>query len=368
MRITAVETYPVSLTMDKPVKMAHSHIAQSHNVLVKVTTDEGVVGWGEATSSPRVTGETQGGIVSAVRILGALITGENPLDRSSLWSRMSAAVYGNASAIGAIDIAVHDIAGKALGVPVHQLLGGAYRSEIQAMTTVGSGDPEADAKDAAEKYAAGLRWFKVKLGIADQETELDTVREVCAAVGSDAVICADANEAWTEAEAIAFIRALDGLPVRFLEQPIPQGDEAAMDRIATRVPVAICADEPIHSLRDIIRYAATAVGGVSLKLVKLGGITGVMRGAQLCEAHGMKINLAGKIAESTVAAAANIHCAAAIREVAWGVSPANQGVAVDVSKEPVRLVDGTFTVPSTPGLGIEVDEDRVEALATTDLW
>jgi muconate cycloisomerase len=154
---------------------------------------------------------------------------------------------------------------------------------------------------------------------------------------------------------VRFLQALAGLDVRFLEQPIPQGDLGAMIRVAQGSPIPICADQSVHSFSDIASFWRTGVAGVSLKFVKLGGITGVMKGAALCEALGLSINLAGKIAESSVATAANIQCAAAMPALDFGCSPGNQGISADVTTSPLTVVDGHYEVPTRPGLGIDVD-------------
>jgi L-alanine-DL-glutamate epimerase-like enolase superfamily enzyme len=129
-----------------------------------------------------------------------------------------------------------------------------------------------------------------------------------------------------------------------------------MIRVAHQSPIPICADQSVGSFDDILAFGRSGVAGVSLKLVKQAGITGVMRAASLCDTLGLAINLSGKIAESSVAAVANVHCAAAMHRVDFGASPANQGVARDVVTEPVQVVDGHFRVPTAPGLGIEIDE------------
>lgn len=362
MRITGVEPHPITLTLEEPVRMAHGVVATSHTVLVRVTTDQGVVGWGEGVAAPRLTGETQDGIVATLHRLAPVVVGEDPMRRAALWDRMMCSTSGTATAIGAIDIALHDIAGKALGVPVHQLLGGLFRKVIPCLVMIGSGDPPADADAMAKRQADGYRWFKVKLGLTDHALEAATMQSICAAAGPDTVVCADANGAWTETEAVDFVQRLAGMPVRYLEQPVSADDVGALVRVAERSPIPIGIDEGMHSLGDIVRLGPTAVAGVSLKLIKLGGITGVMRGALLCEAHGLAINLAGKVAESAISAAANLHCAAAMRDPAWGVSPANQGLVQDVSATPPAAVDGSYRVPQRPGLGVEVDEERLAAL------
>jgi len=220
---------------------------------------------------------------------------------------------------------------------------------------VGSGVPEDDIDAARTKYDAGFRWFKVKLGIGDIADELQTVTGIRQELPDDAVVCGDANQGWTEPQAIRFLQALEGHNIHFIEQPIAQGDHAAMLRVAQASPIPICADQSVHSFNDIASFWRTAVSGVSLKLVKLGGITGVMRGANLCEALGLSINLAGKIAESSVAAAANVHCAAAMRAIDFGTSPGNQGISGDVTTNPLAIENGHYRVPAGPGLGINVD-------------
>jgi len=364
MRITSITTYPITVGLTRPIQMAHVTITESHNVLVKIETDAGVTGWGEGVSALRLTGENQARIIGSVEFLSTLLIGEDPLSITRLWNRMTGAVHGNETAIGAVDMALYDIAGKAYGVPVHQLIGGAVRDVIPVLCLLGTGNPPADAADTSERVAAGYRWFKVKLGLAGQVAELETVAAVCEAAGPDSVVCADANEAWTEHQAVEFINRLGDLPVRFLEQPIPDGDPDAMVRVAQQVPIPICVDQSVHSLADIRRFGGTSVGGVSLKSVKLAGITGLMRGAHLCGRLGLEINLAGKIAETSIAAAANLHAASAMASIDWGVSPGNQGIDADVAQTMMSLVDGAFAVPQGPGLGVEVDEGRVAALGS----
>ncbi|MCY4424957.1 MAG: mandelate racemase/muconate lactonizing enzyme family protein [Acidimicrobiaceae bacterium] len=356
MRIVSVEAVPITVGLAKPVVMSHITVERSHNVLARVTTDNGLVGWGEGTEATDLTGDTQPAIAAAIEFIGPRLIGEDPLRRTALWWAMGRMMHANETAKGAIDMALHDIVGKHFGVPVVELLGGRARAAVPALTMVGSGDPDADVEAALAKHDAGFRWFKVKLGIGTIEAELETMRRVREALPADCVLSGDANQGWTEPEAVRFLRALDGLDIRFIEQPIPQGDHAAMVRVARGSPIPICADQSVHSHNDIVAFGRTGVAGVSLKLVKLGGITGVMRGAALCESLGLGVNLAGKIAESSVAAAANVHCAAAMRAVGFGCSPGNQGVSSDVSSDPLVAVNGEYPVPSGPGLGIDVDQ------------
>lgn len=340
--------------------MSNITIERSRNVVVKVTTTDGVVGWGEGVEALGITGENQRRMLASVDALGDRIIGADPLRRTDIWLGLTGSVYGNRTAIGAIDIALHDIAGRVYGVPVSALLGGASRQQVPALTLLGSGDRETDLAEFERRRDAGYRWFKLKVGIGEIDAEADTIREM-ADRHRDTVVCGDANGAWTEQQSARFLSRLDGSRVRFVEQPTM--DTAALVRLAERSPVALCADESARSLDDIVALGRTAVAGVSLKLIKHGGISGIMRGATLCDQMGLRINLAGKVAESSISAAANLHAAAAMSDTAFGCSPAHAGLTADVTGSPPALVDGVFAVPDGPGLGIDVDEDLIRSLA-----
>jgi muconate cycloisomerase len=229
---------------------------------------------------------------------------------------------------------------------------------------VGSGEPAADAEKLASRRDEGYQWFKIKLGMADAESELATLAKAAETVGDDGVVCGDVNEAWDEETAAAFLGRVDGERVRFIEQPVPREDRNALLRLAADSPVALCADESAGSLAAVAGFSGTAIGGVSLKLIKHGGMTGVMRGAAMCAVTGLGVNLAGKVIETSISAAANLHCAAAMDRVDYGCSPANQNVIQDVTESPVTVTHGSFEVPTGPGLGVEVDEDMVQSLLT----
>ena len=364
MRIENLEIHPITLTLRSPIPMANGVIESTGNVLVKLVTGDGLVGWGEGVEAPALTHQTQADIVADLQALTSVVVGSDPLRRNELWTRLTAVGPHATTAIGAIDIAVHDLVGKALGVPVHQLIGGMVRAEVPALTLVGSGEASADAEKLAQRHEAGFRWFKVKLGMASQDVELGTLAKAVELVGDDGVVCGDVNEGWTEAEAQRFLARLDGQRIRFIEQPVSRNDRDALLRLAEASPVKLCADESAGSLSAVIGFLGTAVEGVSLKLIKHGGVTGVMRGAAICASGGLSVNLAGKVIESSVSAAANLHCAAAMDRVDFGCSPANQGVVSDVTEEPIRVDRGVFAVPRGPGLGVDVDEALLAMLAS----
>jgi muconate cycloisomerase len=363
MPIVTMDVFPIELTLREPIPMSNGVITSTGNVVVRLMDGDGTVGWGEGVEAPALTGQRQADIVADLERLRPLIIGSDPTRITETWARAQRLLPTGTTALAAIDIALHDLVARALGVPVHRLLGGAIRDRVPALALVGSGRAEADAEKLEEWRAAGLTWFKVKLGMGPAETEWATLRRARDLVDADGVVCGDANEAWGEEEAIHFLNGVGDCDVRFVEQPVSRHDEAALHRVAAQSPVAICADESAGTLESVLRFSGSAVSGVSLKLIKHGGITGVMRGAAICATGGLEVNLAGKVVESSISAAANLHCAAAMETVDFGCSPANQGVLLDVTDSPVTVSQGTFAVPAGPGLGVDVDDEILRRLA-----
>ena len=361
-RIASLEVFPIRLRLREPIPMASGTIETSRNVIVKMTSEDGVVGWGEGVEAPALTGHSQTDIVRDVESIRDVVVGEDVSEIAEVWELVSRAFPGATTAAGAVDIALHDVVARSLGVPIHGLLGGAVRETVTALTLVGSGEPDADIEKLLERRAAGHTWFKIKLGMGPPDKELKTLRAAVDIAGPGGVVAADVNEGWSEIEATTFLSKLEGSGVRFVEQPVSRVDPALLLRVAKSSPVAICADESAGTLEDVAGFAGGPVRGVSLKLIKHGGITGVMRGAAFCARSGLEVNLAGKVIESSISAAGNLHCAAAMQSIEFGCSPANQGVITDVSHDPVTLERGVFAVPTGPGLGVEVDEDRVRSL------
>ena len=146
MRIEALEIHPITMTLRTPIPMSNGVIESTGNVLVKLVTDEGATGWGEGVEAPSLTHQSQADIVTDLEMLTPLVVGSGPMRRNEIWRRLTQAHPSAATAIGAIDIALHDLGGKVLDVPASQLLGGAVRDRVPALTLVGSGDPSGDAE------------------------------------------------------------------------------------------------------------------------------------------------------------------------------------------------------------------------------
>jgi L-alanine-DL-glutamate epimerase-like enolase superfamily enzyme len=366
MRIKTIEAIAISLPMIKPVVMAGEEVRQADNMLVRIEADGRLVGWGEAASAPTMTGETVAGMMAAVHHLSAALVGRDASDIEGALAAMDGRMYGNHGAKAAIEIALHDLVGRATGEPVHAMLGKKQRGRVPLLGVIGGGDYDGDLKDAAKKKAAGFTAFKIKVGIDAPTKDAARTRAICDVLGADALISADANQGFSTEEGIAFVRAVAGAGLDFFEQPVASHDLAGMAAVAAAASgIAIGADEGIHSADDIRRHhRRKAARGVSLKAIKLGGIRGVVDAARLCGRLGMSVNISCKTGESSIACAAALHVAAVIPNIAWGLTLTNGALGEDVTAHPVLVDRGHADVLDRPGLGVEVDEDRVRRQRT----
>jgi L-alanine-DL-glutamate epimerase-like enolase superfamily enzyme len=360
MHIKTIEPIAITLPMTKPVVMAGEEVRQADNVLVRIEADNRLVGWGEAASAPTMTGETTASMVAAVHHLSAALIGRDPVDIAGAIAAMDGRMYGNHGAKAAIEIALHDLVGKATGRPVHALLGDKRRSRVPLLSVIGGGDFDGDLRDAEKKKATGFPSFKIKVGIDTPENDATRTRAICEVLGAGSLISADANQGFDTEQAIAFVRAVAGAGLDFFEQPVMAHDLAGMAAVAAATDIAIGADEGIHALADIRHHSESrAARGVSLKAIKLGGLRAVVEAAELCERLGMSVNISCKTGESSVACAAALHVAAVIPNIAWSLTLTNGALAEDVTAHPIRVEQGHASVLDRPGLGIDVDEDRI---------
>lgn len=361
MRIRTIEPIAVSLPMLKPVIMAGEVVRRADNVLVRVEADNDFVGWGEAASAPIMTGDTLESIVSAVHYLDPVLRGRDGADIAGALAAMDGRMYGNHGAKAAIEIALHDLAGRAAGKPVHALLGEKKRNRMALLGVIGGGDLEGDLRDAKKKKAVGITAYKIKVGIDTAANDAARTRAICKLLGPGLLISADANQGYTTEQAIDYVRAVKGCGLDFFEQPVVADDLAGMAAVAAATPeIAIGADEGIHSLADIARHhERKAARGVSLKAIKLGGIRAVVEAGKLCDSLGMSVNISCKTGESSIACAAALHVASVIPNIAWGLTLTHSGLAEDVTAQPIRTDKGHADSIERPGLGIDVDEDRV---------
>lgn len=359
--IRRVDAIPVALPLTVPVSMSGITIRTADNILVRIEAADGTVGWGEAASAPTMTGDTLGGLTAAVRDhLAPLLIGQDAWQRPALMPRLKRSLVGNGGAHTAVEMALIDLAGRASGTPLIDLLGKARRQSVRPMWLLGNKGLDQTVAEAQAKAADGIRFFKVKIGVKPLADEIATTLSVRAALGPKIPLCADANCGLTLAAARRYVQATRPAKLLFVEQPLPYDDLKGLKALTrgSRTPIGI--DEGIHSIADIERNAGAGARGVSLKFIKLGGLTPALEAANLCRRLGLKVNVAAKMAESSVGAAATVAFACAAPNIDWGVSITHFYLAEDIVKAPLPFAGGTVALPAGPGLGVDVDEAKIE--------
>jgi L-alanine-DL-glutamate epimerase-like enolase superfamily enzyme len=360
MKIKTIEPIAVSLPMKKPVYMAGVEIKRADNILIRIEAEGGAVGWGEAAEAPTMTGETVESMMAAAHYIAPALLGREAADIAGASAAMAGRMYGNSAAKAAIDMALHDLVGRATGQPAYALLGGKKRGRIALLGVLSNGELAADLRDAERRKADGFRAFKIKVGIGGPIPDAERTRELCKLLGPELLLCSDANQGWSVDDAVQYVRAVKGSGLTFFEQPVLASDVAGMAAVAAAADCAIGADESIHGLDDIRHHhEQKAARGASLKTIKLGGMGQAMAAGLLCERLGMAVNVSCKTGESSLAGAAGLHIAAALPQLAWGLTLSHEGLADDLTARPIRVERGHVEVSDRPGLGIDVDEDRV---------
>jgi muconate cycloisomerase len=364
LRIVRVEAIPVALPLKKAVVMAGERIERAYNLLVRVEAANGLVGWGEAASAPLMTGDVLPGMVAAVNNhLAPLVTGQDALCRAELVQRCAHALLHNTGAKCAVDMAINDLVGHHLGVSVADLFGGAVRDVLQPMYLLGNPKVEDDVAEAKQKLGEGWSFFKLKIGIKDPREEARAAIEVRRHLGDAVALCADANMGMTFADARMFAEQARDANLLFMEQPLHSDDIDGMVALARVSPIPLNGDESIDSVSSLLTlHRLGAIQGANIKTIKMGGIGPTVHAMSICGALGLSINLAGKVAESSIAAAAIVQLGCIAPNLDWGLNITNHYLAEDVTDAPLLIERGTVSRPREPGLGVTVSEEKVKRL------
>jgi muconate cycloisomerase len=366
MKITSIETIPVRVPLKKNRNTLTAHGAHitSDYVIVKVYTDAGIIGLGEATVAPRWSGETPGSCIWAIReILGPKLIGLDPTCINQARILMDRALKLNPFTKAAIEMALWDISGKAAGVPLFVLLGGKVRDIIPTKMVIGAFELPQVKLLAEEFLAMGIKTIKVKTGIS-LESDIARVTTVREAVGSDIAITIDSNCGWSIATAKLALERLKPLGILVAEQPIAPGDNAAMAMLRNTCGIPIMADESAFTLADtwnLIRDGAVDV--ISVYPGKNGGIASSIEIANTARAAGVFCHIGSNL-ELGIGTAAMIHLAASVSSIDSETYPSDilgpKYHVADLLKMQLDLGVEGARIPFGPGLGVELDEMQVE--------
>lgn len=361
-RIARADAFAVSVPLSAPVRMAGITVASADNLIVRIEDSDGRLGWGEAASAPTMTGEFPQGMAAAGRFLAERAAGWEFDGPASVPAALDATLHGNRGVKAAFEIAILDLLGQAEKTPLCDLLGSRRRQCAPVLTMVAGADPDAEVAHAEKAAERGFTAFKVKVGVGTPQDDLHRCRRVRDALGAKAQISADANQGYGREAALKFARDAADAGLDYMEQLVAGRDLEGMAACAAASPVPLGADEGIHGVSDIqAHHDAGAASGGSLKTIKLGGLLPLMEAGRLMERLGMRVNLAGKVAETSIASAAVAHLAVALPALEWGVSVTQQYLADDVTADALPIVDGYVAPPDGAGLGVRPDESRLEA-------
>jgi muconate cycloisomerase len=367
-RLARVDACLIAVPLRQPMRMSGETITHAHNLLIRLEASDGTVGWGEASSAPTMTGDTPEGLLAAAAIIRAAVQGADLRFRPAITERIGRALYGNPGAKSAFELALLDLIGRLHGIAAVQLLGGCRRAAVEPMWLIGNATVAEDVRDAEARRREGFRSFKLKVGSKTITDDIEAAHQVRKALGPEARLCADANGGLTLEAARRFVTEATAANIQFLEQPLPPHAIGGMAELQALGIMPIGADEGIHSVEDVEASAVRgAIAGLSLKLIKLGGANPLLHVARRAHELGLSINIAGKVAETSLASAATAQIACAVENVDWGISLSQVYLADDIVRQPLAMIDGAVALPDGPGLGVEVDEAAVRRLQTAAL-
>jgi D-galactarolactone cycloisomerase len=378
MRITSVETVPIRQELDEPFGNGQGWTTARQYLIVRVAAEDGTVGYGECW------GPIAGNQQVVEKIIAPLVVGQDPLATGRLWQevlfklRWSYHSFAPYSALSGIDIALWDLKGKLMGRPVYELLGGAFRTQVPAYATghyfrrVDRLEEQIDVvrKEAVENLGKGFRRLKLKIGLGllgwGPEADIALMQAMREEVGDEIPIMVDANCAYQIPAAMKVGRAAEELDIGWFEEPLPPTDIDGYCQLSRDLDVPIAGGESwalLSEFADIFRRRAVTVAQPDV--CSAGGITEVKRIADL--ANALNISCYPHVWGTPIAIAASLHVLATL--------PGEVLLEFDQSANPIRErllsrvvavnAQGSVEVPTGPGLGIEVDEDQLEAFRAT---
>lgn len=362
MKITGMKLFAIHLPLHVPFVVSYHTYDYMPSIIIKLETDEGIFGYGEAVADEHVTGESWEGTYQTLKhTLAPVIIGCNPMNLEKLHEIMDKTIYFAPSAKAAIDIACHDIIGKKLEQPVYQLLGGRYHDNFSITHVLSIGEPNEMANEAAAMVKQGYNSFKMKVG-TDVKQDVRRIRAVRDRVGDDISIRVDVNQGWkNSANTLVALRSLGDLNLDWIEQPVLADDIDGMVDIKLKTDIPLMIDEGLkgtREMREIIQKRAA--DKVNIKLMKCGGIYPAMKLAHQAEIAGIECQI-GSMVESSIGSAAGFHVAFSKKNITSVELTGPLKFSKDVGNLQYDVPMIRLTEKS--GLGIDVSEKIVNELS-----
>lgn len=352
MKITGMKAEKVRIPLTDSIRVAFATVDYLESVLIQVSTDEGLVGFGEASPFSPVTGETVDGVLAVLDIFKQGLIGMNPLDIEAVHAMMDGVIVGNGAAKCAVDLAMYDLMGKAFGQPVYRLLGG-YSNKVQNDITIGISTPEdmaAQAKKLVEQD--GYRILKIKAGI-DYREDIRAMKLIREAVGPKIRLRVDANQGYSVSDAVCALEGFKEYDIQAVEQCLPHWDLEGSAFIRSKVNgIQIMLDESIHEPVDAARACRLGAADIlNIKLMKCGGLYPAAKINAIAEANGVTC-MVGCMLETKLAITAGLSLVAAKKNV----TEADCDSFLYYKENPIEggfiQEQDTFTLLDEPGFGV----------------
>jgi muconate cycloisomerase len=365
MKITSLESILVDLPTIRAHKLARQTVMQQTLVVLRLRTDAGLEGIGEATTIGGLSygEESPESIKSALdTYIAPLVKGLDASNVNSIMAEVDRHVIGNRLAKSALETALLDVLGKALGVPVHQLLGGKQTDAMECIWGLASGDTGKDIEEAERVLSQNLhRGFKIKLGSRAIEKDIEHVSNIAKAIAGRGTLRIDANQAWDELTATKAIAALETIGVTLIEQPLIKTNLEGMARLSWRFDVAIMADEAVATPHDAFAFAKHhAADVVALKIAKAGGLFATKTVASIAATAGLAL-YGGTMLEGSIGTIASLHAFTSLPQTfPFGTELFGPLLLQDdIVQERPTYSNFSIAVPNKPGLGVAIDEDKL---------
>lgn len=361
MEITDVQTIPFRIPFKKPTEWARGKIEAAEHVLVKVYTNEGIIGIAEALPRPTVYGESIQSIKFAIdNWLGPMIIGMDPFEIEKIWNKFDTIAW-NPAAKAAVDIAMHDIIGKALNLPCYKLLG-YWTNKVQVSWCVNLNpvmEMVEEGREMIEKY--GFETLKLKAGI-NPKKDIEMVKTMRKELGDDIVIYIDANQGYDPFTAVRVIREMMEYNIAFVEEPCLIWDKRGRKMVSQKIDIPLMGDESCLTPADVMREVELGcLRIISIKTPRT-GFSLSKKIIHLCEQAGIR-NVLGLQGDTSVGTLANAHICAAFKNTSF-YYPSELSffllLSDDFLKEPIIIKGGYLALKDEPGLGIEIDDKKFE--------
>jgi muconate cycloisomerase len=366
-QIEGVDVMLLDLPTIRPHQLSVTTMRRQKLVLVRIRASDGIAGWGEATTIGGLAYGEESPESMRVNIdtyMAPILVGADATSPNARMTELRSRLQGNRFALCAIETALYDAQARRLGVSLSDLFGGRVRDSLPVAWTLASGDTARDIAEAEQMLDLRRhRVFKLKIGARNVRADAAHVAAIKRALGERASVRVDVNQAWSETDAMLGMRLLEDAGVDLVEQPIAAHDIDGMRRLRGMNRVPLMADEALHGPLDAFRIAERrAVDVFAVKITQSGGLRGAQQVAAIGEAANVGL-YGGTMLEGAVGTVASAHLFATFSELTWGTELFGPLLLTEeILRTPLVYRDFALQLPTGPGLGIELDEDRLAFL------